>query len=294
MDIMGAVMAEHRRAGAGASGLKAALDGLYAAFDFNERARHDPIRFPMRYKARADVEAAGFIAASLAYGRVVLFSAVLERLFALMGQSPSGFMAGFDPKKDRGLFKGIKYRFNESDDILALIYATGRLLVSFGSLERAFMEHFSPTDTDTGRALSGFVGAALAVDTSPVYGRDIKPAGFTQFFPSPAGGSACKRACLYLRWMVRDRDIDFGLWEGIPKNKLVIPLDTHIARVSRCLGLTHRKTQDWKMAAEITAALRAMDPEDPLKYDFALCHRGIEGLCRNRGCTGCALKGYAA
>jgi uncharacterized protein (TIGR02757 family) len=94
---------------------------------------------------------------------------------------------------------------------------------------------------------------------------------------------------LFLRWMIRDKDIDFGIWKGIPKNKLIIPLDTHIARISRCLGLTKRASQDWKMAEEITGALKTLDPEDPLKYDFALCHQGISGVCSARHCDDCGL-----
>jgi uncharacterized protein (TIGR02757 family) len=92
--------------------------------------------------------------------------------------------------------------------------------------------------------------------------------------------------------MVRDRDIDFGIWKEIPKSKLIIPLDTHIARISRCLGFTARKSQDWKTAVEVTGALKKLDPEDPMKYDFALCHHGISGLC-GRGeenCRTCLLK----
>ena len=96
---------------------------------------------------------------------------------------------------------------------------------------------------------------------------------------------------MFLRWMIRDRDIDFGIWKGIPKNKLVIPLDVHIARISRCLGFTLRSTQDWKMAVEITEFLKTMDPEDPVKYDFALCHQGIAGVCSAMHCDECALFG---
>jgi len=128
-----------------------------------------------------------------------------------------------------------------------------------------------------------------------VYGRNIHPSGMTQFFPSPAKGSACKRINLFLRWMVRDKDIDFGLWRSIPANRLVIPLDIHIARISRCLGFTKRASADWKAAIEITEALKKLDPADPLKYDFALCHHGISGVCRGRnnpGCRDCALKGF--
>jgi uncharacterized protein (TIGR02757 family) len=87
--------------------------------------------------------------------------------------------------------------------------------------------------------------------------------------------------------VVRDRDIDFGIWKGIPKNKLVIPLDTHIMKISQCLGFTKRKSADWKTAVEITESLKRFDPEDPLKYDFALCHHGISGLCKGIGSDGC-------
>jgi uncharacterized protein (TIGR02757 family) len=113
-----------------------------------------------------------------------------------------------------------------------------------------------------------------------VYGKNVRPPGLSQFCPLPSKGSACKRFNLFLRWMIRDRDIDLGIWKGVPKNKLIIPLDTHIARISRCLGLTKRRSQDWRTAVEVTGALRRFDPEDPLKYDFALCHHGISGLCR--------------
>jgi uncharacterized protein (TIGR02757 family) len=94
--------------------------------------------------------------------------------------------------------------------------------------------------------------------------------------------------------MVRGRDIDFGIWKEIPANRLIIPLDTHIARISRCLGFSRRTSQDWKMAVEITESLRRIDPEDPLKYDFALCHHGISGICKGRKanaeCKGCVFR----
>jgi uncharacterized protein (TIGR02757 family) len=162
------------------------------------------------------------------------------------------------------------------------------------SLENVFMKFFRSDSLTIEEGLAGFVAALLQTNTSSVYGKDIKPAGLRQLFPSPVDGSACKRANLFLRWMVRDRDIDFGIWEGIPKKKLVIPLDTHIARISRCLGFTVRKSPGWKMAVEITESLKRFDPEDPLKYDFALCHHGISGVCKGEKngaeCKGCTLK----
>jgi uncharacterized protein (TIGR02757 family) len=158
------------------------------------------------------------------------------------------------------------------------------------------MQFYRPDAPDIREGLSGFVAALLDVDTSPVYGKDVRPAGLRQLFSSPVNGSACKRANLFLRWMVRDRDIDFGIWKAVPKNRLIIPLDTHIARISRCLGFTERKSQDWKTAVEITEALKRIDPEDPLKYDFALCHHGISGVCRgmreSAACKKCVFKSF--
>jgi uncharacterized protein (TIGR02757 family) len=156
-----------------------------------------------------------------------------------------------------------------------------------GSLEASFMKHYQDEDENIGNALSGMINGFFSVNTTRVYGKDIRPAGLMQFFPSPAGGSTCKRQNLFLRWVVRDRDIDLGIWKGIPKNKLVIPLDTHIMKISQCLGFTKRKSADWKTAVEITESLKRFDPEDPLKYDFALCHHGISGLCKGTGSDGC-------
>jgi uncharacterized protein (TIGR02757 family) len=100
------------------------------------------------------------------------------------------------------------------------------------------------------------------------------------FFPTPVDGSACKRMNLYLRWMVRPEDgVDCGVWTGVAPSRLVIPLDTHIARISSYIGLTDRKSPGWAMALDITHHLRALDRNDPLRYDFALCHLGIAGDC---------------
>jgi uncharacterized protein (TIGR02757 family) len=255
---------------------------------------HDPVRFPHRYQDPLDIEIAGFLASAFAYGRVGLFSSVVEKILGIMGKSPYSFMLGFDVTKQRRLFAGIKYRFNENDDVLCLLYLLNTLLRDYASIEKAFKSHYQAEDKDVGSALAGLVNTFLGTDTSAVYGKDLKPYGLRQFFPSPKDGSACKRANLFLRWMIRDRDIDFGIWKGIPKNKLVIPLDTHIAKISRCLGLTERRSQDWKTAVEITETLKKFDPEDPLKYDFALCHHGISGMCKGKkepeACRGCSLK----
>ncbi len=276
--------------------VKVLLDKFYREYNFKERILHDPIEFPHRYKRREDIEIAGFIASCFAYGKIGLFKPVIERILSVMRGSPYDFLIGFKVKKDSRLFSGIKYRFNENKDIICLLHIISNQLRSHKSIENVFKSFYKETDSDTGNALTGFIDYVLKTNTSDIYGENLKPDGLLQFFPSPSKGSAYKRMSLFLRWMIRNKDIDFGIWKGIPENKLIIPLDTHIAKISRCIGFTKRRSQDWKMAVEITDALKKLDPDDPLKYDFAMCHYGIAGFCKgdaspgNAVCNKCILK----
>ncbi len=276
--------------------LKPLLDRFYREYNFKERLVHDPIEFPHRYKNSRDIEVSAFIASAFAYGKVGLFKSAVEKILSRMGPSPYEFLLEFRPKKNSKLFEGIKYRFNENEDLIALIFILHKILLNNRSLENTFKAFYKSGDSTIEKGLSGFISALLEINTTPVYGKDVRPAGLRQLFPSPVNGSACKRANLFLRWMIRDKDIDFGIWKGIPKNRLIVPLDTHIARISRCLGFTERRSQDWKMAVEITEALKRIDHEDPLKYDFALCHHGISGICKGMRqsdeCKGCAFRGF--
>jgi uncharacterized protein (TIGR02757 family) len=269
--------------------LHSALERFYRTYDFAGRVPHDPIQVPMRYRRARDKECAAFIAASLAYGRVTLFLPVIEEILSPMGSSPHAFLSDFEAKRQSRTFSRITYRFQKPGDVAAFIHILGGLIRRHGSMEAAFLTHYREADPDVGPGLSGLMAEALDTDTTPVYGKNLRPYGLKFLFPSPQRGGTCKRPALFLRWMVRGSDIDFGLWRRIPAEKLVIPLDTHIARVARCLGLTERKSDSWKTAVEITEALRALDPRDPLKYDFALCHRGIEGVCAKHACGECEL-----
>ncbi|MBF0520116.1 MAG: TIGR02757 family protein [Nitrospirae bacterium] len=264
--------------------LKELLDSFYNSFDFKERVLNDPIEFPSLYKTPGDIEVSGLVAASFAYGKVTLFKPVIQKILQKMGLSPHEFLINFDIKTHGKLFSGISYRFNRNEDVLAFLFVIGEILKNYGSVKSLFLENFNGSIYDS---ISGFVQYALSVNTEPVYGNNQKTNGFLQFFPDPAKGSACKRVNMYLRWMVRNKDIDFGLWPEIPASALVIPLDTHISKVARCLGLTKRKTNDWRAAVEITQALSVFEPLDPLKYDFALCHHGISGNCKGVGDTEC-------
>jgi uncharacterized protein (TIGR02757 family) len=273
--------------------LKKTLDRFYKEYNFKERLKHDPIEIPHRYSNSEDIEIAGFIASCFAYGKVGLFKPVIEEILTPAGKHPSRMLKKFTLKNDAEYFKGISYRFNKEKDILCFIYLLSETVNKWGSLKKLFYHHYESGHEDIRIALNGFVDHFHAINTSPVYGRNIKPSGLKQLFPTPVNGSACKRMNLFLRWMVRRKDIDFGIWDKVPASKLIIPLDTHIARISRCLGFTERKSSDWKTAKEITEALKQFDESDPLKYDFALCHHGISGLCRGEespsSCSACAF-----
>ncbi|RJQ53894.1 MAG: TIGR02757 family protein [Nitrospiraceae bacterium] len=296
IDVLIWTMPVHFRPVRPGPSLKKALDRFYREYNFRERLSHDPIEFPHRYSGPEDIEIAGFIASCFAYGKVGLFKPVIEKVLAPCGRHPARFFKNFTLKSDGKYFEDISYRFNKGKDVLCLAYMLNRALNEWGSLKKLFYYCYNPSMSrheDTGPALAEFVKYFLNIDTSPVYGRDIRPYGLKQFFPSPENGSACKRMNLFLRWMVRTGDIDLGVWDNIPPSKLIIPLDTHILKISGCLGLTGRKTSDWKTAKEITGSLKKFDPEDPLKYDFALCHHGISRLCRGKKfkdvCSSCAF-----
>jgi uncharacterized protein (TIGR02757 family) len=262
--------------------LKQTLDRFYREYDFKERVKHDPIEFPHRYSDPEDIEVAGFIASSFAYGKAEVFKSVIEAILQPCGRHPARFFLNFDPKREGRHFRAINYRFNKGSDVLCLVYMVSVALQRWGSLRNIFYSYYKPDHEDTWEALKGFISLFRRMDTSVIYGKNVKPYGLTQFFPLPEKGSPCKRMNLFLRWMVRKGDIDFGIWDKIPPSKLIIPLDTHIARIAKCLGLTKRTSTDIRTAREITASLRRFDPIDPLKYDFALCHQGISGQCRGK------------
>jgi uncharacterized protein (TIGR02757 family) len=186
------------------------------------------------------------------------------------------------------------HRWTRGVDLVALLWILRQVLDSHGSLERFFAEGFKSDDEDVGPALDSFSTRALALDLRRAYGRVPKRAGVCYFFPRPSAGSACKRLNLFLRWMVRSDHVDFGVWTRIPASKLVVPLDTHIIRLGQCLRLTRYKGAGWKMAADITSSLRALDPLDPVRFDFSLCHVGMRNACgygRAQGDSQCPLRG---
>jgi uncharacterized protein (TIGR02757 family) len=246
--------------------------------------QRDPIHYAASYDRPEDREVAGWIGSAFAYGRVETILATVGRLLSALGPKPADALDGISDWRRfaREELAGLRHRFHSAGDATALLYAIARVRAEAGSVREFFEREYRPEERDVGGLLSRAVDRILALDWRPAIGRrtlaDASPARF--FFPSPASGSACKRWNLYLRWMVRKDALDFGLWRGIPPSRLVIPTDTHVHRVARRLGLTRRKVADWRTAREITDRLARFDPDDPVRYDYALCELGAVRICR--------------
>lgn len=275
--------------------LKEKLDKLGENFDYQARIAADPVRFPSRYENPADREIAALISAVFAYGRVEIIGRILEKIFSVIGPSPAEFVCNWDREKsDR--FEGFYHRFNNTDDIRTLLWSAGRVREKWGSLENLFLEGYKTGGENNGvksfqAGMEFFSKTFLEIGG---YSPHTYRRKYGYFFPRPSSGSACKRLCLFTRWMTRPKPVDFRVWKGVSPSHLVIPVDAHISRIARYLGFTDRTTVSWKMAGEITASLRRMDPDDPLRYDFLLCHMGISGECPGKydreKCGKCTIK----
>jgi uncharacterized protein (TIGR02757 family) len=281
------------------SHLKAHLDRLYAIYG-RTYLTTDPVQLPRRYPRRDDREAAAFVAAALAYGRVAGILRSASAVLGLLGDRPARALRALDPRRTEEGLRGFAHRFNTGRDVAMLLAVLGRLLRDHGSLEGAFLAGYDPSHEDVGPALAAFCRRALKTDVSPLTrsGRIPPGAGVRFFFASPEDGSSCKRLNMFLRWMVREDQVDMGVWRRVPASALVVPLDTHVARISRYIGLTERRTADWRMAVEVTASLRELDPDDPVRYDFALSRLGILDACPSRRdpvkCAGCGIRSVCA
>ena len=284
----------HRKPAMRETVLQLVLEDLYRSRSASNLA-NDPVSFCHRYSSPEDMEVAGFVAAALAYGNVKIILRNLEGVFDRMGSSPRRYVENFDPRRALVEFAGFRHRFNDGRDLCALLLAARTMVEEADSIGEYFLGLDDPQTGDITVGLTAFTAAILAFDYSAIFGSPAIPAdsAFRFFFPSPTSGSACKRLCMFLRWMVRPADgIDLGLWKEVSPSRLIIPVDAHISRISRLLGLTRRRQADWKMAREITAALRAFDPADPVKYDFSLCHLGISAGCngtRKDVCISCPV-----
>jgi len=276
--------------------VKSVLDRLYEARSPLHLA-NDPLSFCHRFDNPADQEIAAIIASAFAYGNVKIILRTLELIFAELGPSPRRYLETFNPAAGIKTFSRFKHRFNDGRDLVALLWAIRSMMREAGSVNAFFLRFHDTTAQDITGTLNGYSSAVLALDYSPVFGETAAPNGsyFPFLFPAPAAGSACKRLCMFLRWVVRPADgIDLGIWQGVSPAQLIIPVDTHIRRICFYLRFTTRTSADWRMASEITAALRRLDPFDPVKYDFSLAHLGISEGCDGSdsiNCLTCNIRG---
>ncbi len=257
------------------------LEDQYRTFDHVESAT-DPVHKVRRFTSPQDREIVAFCAAGLAFGRVASVLQSIESLLAVLGPSPADYVRRFDPARDRDALKPLGHRWIRGVDLAALVIILQRMRRESGSIEQFFLEDDDPSAADISAGLDSFSRRAMQTDLRPAYGRVPKRPGVCSFFPRPSAGSACKRLNLFLRWMVRKDAIDMGVWTNVSPSRLIVPLDTHVIRLGRCLRLTKYVSPGWKMAVEITASLRALDPQDPVRYDFSLCHIGMMKACGYR------------
>ena len=258
--------------GIGHEELKELLERLYERYNRPEFIDSDPIVVPHRFSAREDIEISGFLAATIAWGNRKTIVANGLRMMEFLDNAPYDFTMNASDIELAGLRHYVHRTFN-GHDLAAFIRALRELYRSGGGLG-GFFEQAWLRSGDIRRVLSEFRRRFFAVEHAP---------RCEKHFSSIDRGASCKRLNMYLRWMVRDDDrgVDFGLWRAIPASALYLPLDLHTGNMGRALGLLSRRQNDWKAVEEITASLREFDPEDPVRYDFALFGAGMDGFLRD-------------
>jgi uncharacterized protein (TIGR02757 family) len=234
----------------------------YNTIDFIET---DPVSIPRGFDRKEDIEIAGFLTATIAWGnrRMILKSA--SKMMELMDNSPFDFVLNHR-EKELQRFKGFVHRTFKDIDLDYFIRALKNIYASHGGLEPVFSAHC--TESSTQPAIQEFRNLFFSLQHDQRTRKHIA---------SPADGSAAKRVNMFLRWMIRsdNRGVDFGIWKQIKPSQLSCPLDVHSGNVARKLGLLTRNQNDARALDELDACLRQMDPADPVKYDFALFGLGV-------------------
>ena len=265
--------------------LRPLLEQVVQTADREAQLAVDPISAVHRYTDPHDQEVAGVIASVLAFGRVAAFGPVVHTILDTADRhgGPRAYVEKAHQPSVIEPLAALRYRWITGADLQVLVRALGRILRRRARLGDLFVDRGSSAER-LGAGLDGLREAARLEQGATSWSQVSR--GVRYLFPHPASGSACKRWCMFLRWMVRPPEgdtvagIDLGIWEGDPA-RLVMPLDTHVLRIGRLIGLTVRRDTSWRTALDLTASLACIEPADPLRYDFAVAHLGISG-----GCTG--------
>lgn len=244
------------------------LDLLYNKYKTIYSAE-DPVRFLHQYKDKKDIEITGLVSACYSYGQISVINRFITEFLERTENRPYEFIKDFNISRHSKMFSGMNYRFNNHYDLLNLLQNIKINFEEYGSLLNLFRQKYSENDENILNALTFFSDSLRKRFTKKLMRYDY-------LMPDVRNNSTCKRLNLFLRWMVRKDDIDLGIWSGsIDRSKLLMPVDIHVYRMARKYKLIKRKSCDMKFAIELTEKLKQYDAEDPVKYDFALCHDDI-------------------
>ena len=244
--------------------IRSKLNNLYDQYNKRRYVHPDPLEFLYSYKDVRDREIVGLIASSLAYGRVAQILKSVSFVLNMMNPSPYLFLKNSTYRSICQAFEGFRHRFSTGDQIASLLWGTKNVINRFGSLNECFVYSMSTDDETVIPAMTFFAGQLTAGECKPGH-----------LVALPEKGSACKRMNLFLRWMVRKDKVDPGGWQDVPWSKLIVPLDTHMHKISLKLDLTTKKHPNMRTALEITSSFKQLNPDDPVKYDFVLTRLGI-------------------
>jgi len=245
---------------------KTKLEELAEKYETSDFIKDDPIQFPHRFEKPEDIEISAFLSSIVAFGSRKAFIGKLDELFKIMENKPLEFVLNFNPES----IKGFKYRIFKNSDLIEVFFILNRLYSQYGGLKKLFEYGFKQDNTI-------LTMLKVVVDYFYLNVKHDVGRGFYNMIPNPKNKGSMKKMNLFLRWMVRKPPVDLGIWDFIPSSKLLIPLDVHVSRISREMGLLERNVDDFKAVLELTENLKKIDPNDPVKFDFAIFGLGVNG-----------------
>ena len=248
--------------------LKNILEKAHEDFLLNNEILADALEPALKFQDPIQKEFASFLCSILAYGRIVQVKKSIHAVLDPMGEAPVDWLLEQSEADLKKHLKKWKHRFNDSHDMLIMLLILQRIYSEHGSIEKFVKPQNYPHVSDLLTAIHKGFYSLIPKNKKPKKSFDF-------FIPDPKLGSASKRMNLYLKWMARDTEPDLGLWKTLTKDKLIVPLDTHVFKQAKSLQITNRNVADLQTAIEITEFLRKLDSSDPTRYDFALCHLSI-------------------